>query len=134
MSAEEADGGIVEKCWNPGGFLWLQHGKTIPQSKNRDFCQPPLHKGALRNWQIVLTRSTRPRRTEGYARGCVFVFRKAGGGRHLPLYCGQDCGIIRQILAGFGGKFYGMDLAEEIFACPSSFGGYGKVDTGTFFG
>jgi len=31
-------------------------------------------------------------------------------------------------------KFYGMDLAEEIFACPSSFGGYGKVDTGTFFG
>ena len=30
-------------------------------------------------------------------------------------------------------KFYGMDLAEEIFACPSSFGGYGKVDTATFF-
>ena len=24
----------------------------------------------------------------------------------------------------FGG---GMDLAEEIFACPSSFGGYGKI-------
>ena len=30
-------------------------------------------------------------------------------------------------------QFYGMDLAEEIFACPSSFGGYGKVDTATFF-
>mgnify|MGYP003293205900 CR=1 FL=1 len=31
-------------------------------------------------------------------------------------------------------KFFGMDLAEEIFACPSSFGGYGKIDTATFFG
>ena len=31
-------------------------------------------------------------------------------------------------------KFYGMDLAEEIFACPSSFGGYQKIDTATFFG
>ena len=30
--------------------------------------------------------------------------------------------------------FYGMELAEEIFACPSSFGGYGKIDTETFFG
>ena len=29
--------------------------------------------------------------------------------------------------------FFGMDLAEEIFACPSSFGGYGKIDTATFF-
>ena len=29
--------------------------------------------------------------------------------------------------------FYGMDLAEEIFACPSSFGGYQKIDTATFF-
>ena len=31
-------------------------------------------------------------------------------------------------------KFFGMDLAEEIFACPSSFGGYQKIDTETFFG
>lgn len=30
--------------------------------------------------------------------------------------------------------FYGMDLADEIFACPSSFGGYQKIDTATFFG
>lgn len=30
--------------------------------------------------------------------------------------------------------FYGMDLADEIFACPSSFGGYQKIDTVTFFG
>ena len=30
-------------------------------------------------------------------------------------------------------KFFGMDLAEEIFACPSSFGGYQKIDTETFF-
>ena len=30
-------------------------------------------------------------------------------------------------------KFYGRDLAEEIFACPSSFGGYQKIDTATFF-
>ena len=30
--------------------------------------------------------------------------------------------------------FFGMDLAEEIFACPSSFGGYQKIDTATFFG
>ncbi len=30
--------------------------------------------------------------------------------------------------------FYGMDLAEAIFACPSSFGGYQKIDTATFFG
>ena len=31
-------------------------------------------------------------------------------------------------------KFFGMDLADEIFACPSSFGGYQKIDTTTFFG
>ena len=30
--------------------------------------------------------------------------------------------------------FLGEELAEEIFACPSSFGGYGKIDTSTFFG
>ena len=30
--------------------------------------------------------------------------------------------------------FFGMDLAEKIFACPSSFGGYQKIDTATFFG
>ena len=30
--------------------------------------------------------------------------------------------------------FLGEELAEEIFACPSSFGGYGKIDTKTFFG
>ena len=29
--------------------------------------------------------------------------------------------------------FLGMELAEEIFACPSSFGGYQKIDTKTFF-
>jgi iron complex transport system substrate-binding protein len=29
--------------------------------------------------------------------------------------------------------FLGTELAEEIFACPSSFGGYGKIDTATFF-
>ena len=29
--------------------------------------------------------------------------------------------------------FFGMELAEEIFACPSSFGGYQKIDTNTFF-
>ena len=31
-------------------------------------------------------------------------------------------------------KFFGMDLADEIFACPSSFGGYQKIDTASFFG
>ena len=31
-------------------------------------------------------------------------------------------------------KFLGKALAEEIFACPSSFGGYQQVDTKTFFG
>ncbi len=30
--------------------------------------------------------------------------------------------------------FLGAELAEEIFACPSSFGGYQKIDTDTFFG
>ena len=30
--------------------------------------------------------------------------------------------------------FLGTELAEEIFACPSSFGGYQKIDTNTFFG
>ena len=30
--------------------------------------------------------------------------------------------------------FLGAELADEIFACPSSFGGYGKIDTATFFG
>ena len=29
--------------------------------------------------------------------------------------------------------FLGMDLAEEIYACPQSFGGYQKIDTATFF-
>ena len=29
--------------------------------------------------------------------------------------------------------FLGAELAEEIFACPNSFGGYGKIDTKTFF-
>ncbi len=29
--------------------------------------------------------------------------------------------------------FLGAELAQEIFACPSSFGGYGKIDTETFF-
>ena len=30
--------------------------------------------------------------------------------------------------------FLGTELAEEIFSCPSSFGGYQKIDTATFFG
>jgi len=30
--------------------------------------------------------------------------------------------------------FLGKELAEAIFACPSSFGGYQKIDTKTFFG
>ena len=30
--------------------------------------------------------------------------------------------------------FYGMDLAEQIAAAPSSFGGYQQIDTATFFG
>ena len=30
--------------------------------------------------------------------------------------------------------FLGQELAEEIFACPSSFGGYGKVDLAAVFG
>lgn len=30
--------------------------------------------------------------------------------------------------------FFGMDLAEQIAAAPSSFGGYQKIDTATFFG
>ena len=29
--------------------------------------------------------------------------------------------------------FLGAELADEIFACPSSFGGYQKIDTATFF-
>lgn len=29
--------------------------------------------------------------------------------------------------------FLGQELAAEIFACPSSFGGYQKIDTATFF-
>ena len=29
--------------------------------------------------------------------------------------------------------FLGAELANEIFACPSSFGGYGKIDTENFF-
>lgn len=29
--------------------------------------------------------------------------------------------------------FLGAELAEAIFACPGSFGGYGKIDTETFF-
>ena len=29
--------------------------------------------------------------------------------------------------------FLGAEMAEAIFACPSSFGGYQKIDTETFF-
>ena len=29
--------------------------------------------------------------------------------------------------------FLGVELADAIFACPGSFGGYGKIDTDTFF-
>ena len=31
-------------------------------------------------------------------------------------------------------QFLGTDLADAIFACPASFGGYQKIDTDTFFG
>ena len=31
-------------------------------------------------------------------------------------------------------QFLGAELAEKIFACPSSFSGYQKIDTATFFG
>ena len=31
-------------------------------------------------------------------------------------------------------RFLGQELAEAIFACPSSFGGYQKMDTASFFG
>ena len=31
-------------------------------------------------------------------------------------------------------QFLGAELADAIFACPSSYGGYGKIDTQTFFG
>ena len=31
-------------------------------------------------------------------------------------------------------QFLGTELADAIFACPSSYGGYGKIDTQTFFG
>ncbi len=30
--------------------------------------------------------------------------------------------------------FLGTELADEIYACPNSFGGYQKIDTATFFG
>ncbi|MGN0976435.1 MAG: ABC transporter substrate-binding protein [Faecousia sp.] len=30
--------------------------------------------------------------------------------------------------------FLGQEIAEQIFACPSSFGGYQKIDTAAFFG
>lgn len=29
--------------------------------------------------------------------------------------------------------FLGQELADEIFACPASFGGYQKIDTENFF-
>lgn len=29
--------------------------------------------------------------------------------------------------------FLGVEMADEIFAYPSSFGGYQKIDTATFF-
>ena len=30
--------------------------------------------------------------------------------------------------------FLGKELAEEIFACPASYGGYRRINTETFFG
>ena len=47
-----------EQCWR----LW--NDKTIPQSKIKDFCQPPLHKGAftqLTDRTYALTRCARNR-------------------------------------------------------------------------
>ena len=34
---------------------------------------------------------------------------------------------------GITSAFLGKELADEIFACPSSFGGYQKIDTASFF-
>ena len=30
-------------------------------------------------------------------------------------------------------SFLGQELAEQIFTCPSSFGGYQQIDTASFF-
>ena len=66
MQLEEGKPPLCKGRWLPGGqtegLMRLNQGswkyplQTIPQSKIRDFCQPPLHKGALRSWRIVLTR------------------------------------------------------------------------------
>ncbi len=42
--------------------------ETIPQSKIKDFCQPPLHKGAFTQLADRTHALTRKRGTEGYAR------------------------------------------------------------------
>jgi len=41
---------IYEEC------LWPWSCKTIPQAKIKDFCQPPLHKGALRSGRFSAAR------------------------------------------------------------------------------
>ena len=47
VSAEQADGGIVG-TGKDVALPWILGGsEAIPQSKIKDFCQPPLHKGAF---------------------------------------------------------------------------------------
>ena len=47
VSAQRADGGIDGIVNNRVQCSSLCLPDTIPQSKIRDFCQPPLHKGAF---------------------------------------------------------------------------------------
>ena len=47
VSAESADGGIETAMGNKEKRSYFRKFQAIPQSKIKDFCQPPLHKGAL---------------------------------------------------------------------------------------
>ena len=64
VSAQRADGGIAGIVNNREQCSSLCLPDTIPQSKIRDFCQAPLHKGAftqLADRTHVLTRYARNR-------------------------------------------------------------------------
>ena len=65
VSAEQADGGIAPMQFSQESWKRIWDLETIPQSKIKDFCQPPLHKGAFTQLASVLTRLTRHARNRG---------------------------------------------------------------------
>ena len=64
-------------------------------------------------------------------RGCIMGFiGRNGAGKTTTIK--SVLGLVHPNAGSV--RFFGMDLADQIAAAPSSFGGYQKIDTATFFG